>query len=179
VGFAPEDNSTTGIDIGLRRLFNAGACTARVQAPETAGSGFLGYFSPEVRPRMFQGYAAMLRIGGRLVFANRIRPGSETEAIGFSPRQIEKFAARAAQLSNGLPAGAPLKPEDAHRMARSYAQFFRSYPLNGEESVRSLARSSGLRWVDGACVPSARLQAEIDGPSVGDGSDYLFVIMEK
>jgi len=142
-------------------------------------SSFLGYFSPEVRPRMFKGYADMLRAGGKLVFANRIRVGSESELVGFSPEQIDNFAQRAAQLSSALPAAAPLPPEDASRIARAYAQIFKSYPLNGEESVRSLARSSGLRWVDGGSMPSTRLQAQVKGPSVGDGSDYLFVVLEK
>jgi SAM-dependent methyltransferase len=142
-------------------------------------SSFLGYFSPEVRPRLFRGYAAMLRAGGRLVFANRIRPGSESEAVGFSPPQTENFAARAAALSAVLPAAIALEPGHAVRMARSYAQIFTSYPLNGEESVRTLARASGLRWVDGSCVPSAMLQAQVNGPSIGDGSDYVFVNLEK
>jgi hypothetical protein len=142
-------------------------------------SGFLGYFSPATRPRMFQGYAAMLHSGGRLVFANRIRPGNEGETVGFSPQQIDKFAARAAQLSSTLPAAASLSPEDASRMARSYAQFFRSYPVNGEDSVKALARFSGLRWRDGGVLPSATLQPQVSGPTIGDGADYLFVILEK
>jgi hypothetical protein len=45
--------------------------------------------------------------------------------------------------------------------------------------VRALARSSGLQWADGACVPSVRLEAQVNGPSIGDGSDYLFVTLEK
>ncbi len=142
-------------------------------------SSLLGYFSPDVRPRMFQGYAAMLRAGGRLVLANRIRPGSESEVVGFSPQQVENFAARAAKLSASLPATAALTPDDAGRMARAYAQIFRSYPLNAEQSARALARSSGLQWVDGGCVPSVRLEAQVNGPSIGDGSDYLFVTLEK
>jgi len=142
-------------------------------------SSFLGYFSPGVRPRMFQGFAAMLRAGGRLVLANRIRSGSETDAVGFSAQQTDDFAARAAQLCGTLPAAASLTPEDASRMARSYAQTFKSYPVSGEESLKSLARSSGLRWIDGRQVPSTMLQAQFNGPSIGDGSDYLFVILEK
>src|SRR5258706_3274024 len=123
-------------------------------------SSFLRHFSPDVRPRMFQGYAAMLRAGARLVLANRIRPGSESEVVGFSPQQVENFAARAAKLSASLPATAALTPDDAGRMARAYAQIFRSYPLNAEQSARALARSSGLQWVDGGCLPSVRLQAQ-------------------
>ncbi len=142
-------------------------------------SSFLGYFRPEVRPRMFQGYATMLRAGGRLIIANRIRDGAEGEAIGFSPQQIQQFADRAAQLSATLPASARLAPDDAFRMARAYAEDFKSFPVNSEESVRRLASASGLRWVDSGRVPSVRLQAGVDGPTVGDGSDYLFVILEK
>lgn len=142
-------------------------------------SSFLGYFHPEVRPRLLLGYAAMLRAGGRLIIVNRLRDGAEGEAVGFSLRQVERFAARAAQLSATLPASASLTPDDAFRMARAYAGFFRSYPLNAEASVRRLAGGCGLRWADGGRLPSARLQAGVDGPTVSDGADYLIAVLEK
>jgi hypothetical protein len=142
-------------------------------------SGFLGYFRPEVRVRMFKGYASMLREGGRLIIANRLRDGTEGEAVGFSSQQIDLFAARAAQLSAVLPASARLEPDDALRMARAYAEEFKSYPVNSEESVKRLAIASGLQWAEGGCVPSVRLQAGVNGPTMGDGSDYLFAILGK
>lgn len=141
-------------------------------------SSFLGYFHPEVRPRLFAGYAGMLRGGGRLIIVNRLRDGVEGEAIGFSPQQVGQFAARAAQLSAALPASASLAPDDALRMARAYAEFFRGYPLNAEESVRDLASASGLRWVDGGRMASLGSRAGVDGPTVGD-ADYLFAVLEK
>jgi len=142
-------------------------------------SSFLGYFHPEARRLLLRGYAAMLRPGGRLIIANRLRAGPENEAVGFSAPQVERFAQCAAQLSAGLPASVSLAPDDARRMARSYAEFFRSYPLNSEASLRGLADASGLRWADGGRAPSVRLQPTVEGPTLGDGSDYLCAILEK
>jgi hypothetical protein len=138
-------------------------------------SSFLSYFSPADRPRLFATYAGLLAARGILVFANRIRSEPEDTAVGFSDGQAAQFAERAAELSSQLPPQAALPADEARRAAAAYARQFRSYPLNSANTVRTLADSAGLAWVAGDTTPTRARHRGVSGPTVSDGSSYLFV----
>lgn len=142
-------------------------------------SGFLGYFDPGTRPRLFNVYSEMLRPGGQLVFSNRLRPASEAIAVGFSNEQAEAFADKVAQLSHHLPAPAALPTADAHNMAYAYAVNLRSFPVNSAETIQGLAASAGLRWMSASQVLGGAPQPGVSGPTLADGADYLFAVLEK
>lgn len=142
-------------------------------------SSFLGYFSPAQRPRMFGAYTTMLRGGGRLIFSNRIRPGREDITTGFVPDQVALFADRVALLCRDLPPDSRLSEDDARRMASAYAGLRRPYPVRSVDSVRQLAQDAGLAWVEHTCVSSGKPQGGVHGPTLADGSNYLFVVLEK
>lgn len=142
-------------------------------------SSFLGYFSPDARPRLFATYAAMLRPGGRLVFSNRLRPETESIQTAFSEQQARRFADKVALSCNALPAQATLPEDAARQMALAYAGSRRPYPVNSADTIRRLATDAGLRWIEGHHVASAPLQPGLSGPTLGDGSDFLFVTLEK
>lgn len=142
-------------------------------------SSFLGYFSPDARPRLFATYAAMLRPGGRLVFSNRLRPETESIQTAFSEQQARRFADKVALSCHALPALATLPEDAARQMALAYAGSRRPYPVNSADTIRRLATDAGLRWIEGHHVASAPLQPGLSGPTLGDGSDFLFVTLEK
>lgn len=142
-------------------------------------SSFLGYFKPETRPGLFERYADMLRSGGRLIFSNRLRPDPETIQVEFTDAQSEAFATKVTQLSDHLPVTAPLSQADAYKTALAYAANLRTFPVNAAETIQHLAASVGLRWMSGSQVTGGAPQPEISGPTLADGSDYLFVVLEK
>lgn len=142
-------------------------------------SSFLGYFSPHARPRLFATYAAMLRPGGRLVFSNRLRPGPESVPTAFSEQQARRFADKVALSCKALPAQATLPEDAARQMALTYAGSRHPYPVNSADTIRRLAIDAGLRWIEGHHVASAPLQPGLSGPTLGDGSDFLFVTLER
>lgn len=142
-------------------------------------SSFMGYFGPDVRPRLFEAYASLLRPGGRLVFSNRLRPGSESVPTAFSKQQAQRFADKVAVSCNALPAQAALPADAARQMALAYASSRHPYPVNSADTIRRLAIDAGLRWIEGHHVASAPLQPGLSGPTLGDGSDFLFVTLEK
>ena len=53
---------------------------------------------------------------------------------------------------------------------------WRNLPVGG---IRRLATEAGLRWISGAHVRSEALHPKVSGPTLGDGSHYLFVVLEK
>lgn len=142
-------------------------------------SSFLGYFHPSERPALFQRYAQLLAPGGLLLFGNRLRPGDETQAVGFSAAQAEAFGEQAAGRSTQLPAGTSLSADQARAMALEYASSFRSYPLSSAESLQRLATQAGLLSRIEA-VPAAPARAgSASGPTLADGSGYVFVRLSK
>lgn len=142
-------------------------------------SSFLGYFSPAERPALFQHYAQLLAPGGLILFGNRLRPGDETQPVGFSAAQAGAFGEQAAGRSTQLPEIAGLSADQARSMAREYATRFRSYPLSSADSLHRLATQAGL-----IChiesVPAAPARAgSASGPTLADGSGYVFVRLSK
>lgn len=142
-------------------------------------SSFLGYFNPPQRRTLFQAYEAMLRPGGVLVLTNRIRTGPEDQLTGFSEDQVQAFAERAATLSASLPSTARRDAEEVSASARAYARNLKSYPVNGEASLRGSARAAGLLWDAGGVRATQARQPGLTGPTMSDGSDYLFVQLRK
>ena len=143
-------------------------------------SGFLGYFHPRTRPRLFETFAALLRPGGALMFANRLRSEPEDVRVGFSAEQIARFADRAAELTSTLPPEAALCADEAREAAEAYAREFSIYPVNSATNVRALAEAAGLEWIAGdATTPSRAHPAAVAGPTMKDGAAYLFVTLCK
>lgn len=142
-------------------------------------SSFLGYFNPAQRRTLFKAYEAMLRPGGVLVLTNRIRTGPEDQLTGFSEEQVQAFAERAATLSASLPSTARLDARKVPALARAYARHLSSYPFNGEASLREAASAAGLLWDAGGVRTTQAKQPGLKGPTMTDGSDYLFVQLRK
>lgn len=142
-------------------------------------SSFLGFFSPRVRPALFQAYRAMLRDGGRLVFSNRLRAAPEQVPVGFTSEQAGHLADLAAQFSCDLPATAALEATQAHAMALAFARHTRNYPLAGAQTIERLAADAGLQLRQNDLVQTAPMRPDVSGPTLGDGSRYLFTVLQR
>ncbi len=142
-------------------------------------SSFLGFFRPAVRPDLFQAYHQLLRDGGQLVFSNRLRAAPEAVPVGFSPQQAGLFADMAAQLSAHLPSPAELDAGRARSMALAFARHTRNYPLASEQTITDLAAGAGLSIRQCSVVQSAAMRPAVSGPTLGDGSRYLFVVLQR
>lgn len=142
-------------------------------------SSFLGYFSPQLRPALFRAYRRLLRDGGWLVFSNRLREAPEQVPVGFTPEQAGQFADLAQRLSTDLPAPAALEPARARAMALAFARHTRSYPLASAQTIARLAEDAGLRIRQSQVLQNAPMRAAVSGPTLGDGSRYLFVELQR
>lgn len=142
-------------------------------------SSFLGFFSPLDRPALFQAYRGMLRGRGQLVFSNRLRAAPEQVPVGFTAAQSEQFAELAARLSADLPTQAALDPAQAHAMALAFARHTRNYPLASARSIETLAADAGLQLRHSHVVQQTPMRPDVSGPTLGDGSRYLFVVLQR
>ena len=142
-------------------------------------SSFLGFFSPARRPPLFAAYARMMRPDARLIFSNRLRPQPESEPVGFDADAVMRFATQVTEMAAALPGPDAPAPADVHRMALAYATQRLPYPVNSIETLRALAVSAGLQLERACAIRSDALQLVISGPTLGDGSDYVFVVMRQ
>jgi SAM-dependent methyltransferase len=142
-------------------------------------SSFLGYFGPATRPALFQAYRRMLRGGGQLVFSNRLRAAPEHLQVGFTPEQTDQFAELAAGLSGELPSDAALDAVQAREMARAFARQTRSYPVACAQTITDLAADAGLQVRQCQLVQNTPMRSGIGGPTLGDGSRYVFVVLQR
>ena len=142
-------------------------------------SSFLGFFGPQVRPTLFQAYRRMLRDGGQLVFSNRLRAAPEHVPVGFTAQQAGQFADMAARLGAELPLPAALDANRARSMALAFARHTRNYPLASEQTITELAAGAGLSVRQCSVVQSAAMRPSVSGPTLGDGSRYLFVVLQR
>ena len=145
-------------------------------------SSFFGYFNPKARQQLFARYAAWLRPAGQLVFANRLRSGSEYEAaVGFNAAQTTQFVEQVVQLARNLPAIAALDEQATRNLAQGYTQCsMGSHPFNGGASWDALVASNGLRIARADRVNSLRtVHGPVSGPTLGDGAEYLFAVLTK
>lgn len=142
-------------------------------------SSFLGYFSPHDRPALFRAYRRLLRDGGQLVFSNRLRATPEHLPVGFTAEQADRFAELAASLSGELPAATALDAMQARAMALAFARYNRNYPVASVQTITDLAADAGLRLRQCQVVQSAPMRSAVSGPTLGDGSRYAFVVLQR
>lgn len=142
-------------------------------------SSFLGYFKTEQRRQLFAVYARLLEPSGRLVFANRLRSGSQDIAIGFSPAEALRFVDRTQQANAQLPTVLQWPGDKLRDAALAYTRSFRSYPVNSLETVATDLGAAGMEvkhhQLSEPQLPDFAQKAGLSGPSTAGDSTYLFI----
>lgn len=145
-------------------------------------SSFLGYFEPEQRPALFAHYAALLSERGRLVFANRLRPLPEHQAVGFDARETQRFLDAARTASSTLFVDFALTDPELEAAVHGYTACFKSYPVASVASLTAAMTEGGLQMhecltIDPA-LPARTMQVtdeKLSGPTLAVESPYVFV----
>lgn len=142
-------------------------------------SSFLGYFTPAQRQQLFAVYARLLKPGGRLVFANRLRPGPQDVAVGFSLAEAQRFMARAQQSNAQLPPSQQWPQDELLAAAQAYTGSFKSYPVNSLAAVAADLSTAGLQvkhhQMTEPQLPAFAQKAGLSGPSTAGDSTYVFI----
>ena len=142
-------------------------------------NSFFGSFSPELRPRLFESWARILRPGGKLVFSNRLRP----DAVGlnqFSADDTNVFCDTVMSEITKLPAHLREDLDSIAAAARTYAERFISHPLRTTDEVEQLLAAAGFR-IDVLEVAhhGGRSSRAVSGPSINQQADYVRVMATR
>jgi len=144
-------------------------------------NSFLGAFDPGVRKRLFARWAALLRPGGKLLFTNRLRPGSGHAQFGFTGDQAQTFCAAVRRNAERGQAMLGVEPEVVENWARVYTERYRSYPVRSIDEVLELLRSAGFtpNQVDTTHFAGNADRENVAGPSVAERADYVRVLATR
>jgi len=142
-------------------------------------SSFLGYFQPEQRRQLFARYASLLSPTGRLVFANRLRPGLQHVAVGFGAEEARRFQEKAKQANAQLAEPLQWRDDQLAAAATAYTDSFQSYPVNSLESLTLDLETAGLavkhHQLSKPQLPIFAKNAGLSGPSTAGDSAYVFI----
>lgn len=140
---------------------------------------FLAFFEPIERRTVLSRWHAVLRPGGTVITANRIRPGAADTLVRFTPDQIEAFCQLAAERSERVPAALGIGRDEIVGVARAYAERQAVYSISAER-LTTLFEETGFR-IEGAlphAVPSTRLDV-LSGSALPGEAHYAQIVATR
>lgn len=105
---------------------------------------FLGNFSELQRNKLFSGWHNILRHEGKVVTANRIRPGV-SKMTSFSKEQSDNFCQRVTKTAIVSNFGKDMSTDKLVALAKLYCTNFQSFPVNSLETLLSQFATTGLQ----------------------------------
>jgi hypothetical protein len=144
-------------------------------------NSFLGSFDPDGRPRLVAAWGRQLRPGGKVLFTNRLRHGGGSEALGFDGEQARRFTEAVRQEAEARRATLGLEPGEAVRLARAYAERYRSFPVRSVDEIARLLTEGGfaIDLLEVTTNPGRPGSAAVSGPSTAERADYARVIATR
>ena len=144
-------------------------------------NSFLGAFEPAKRSQLFARWASLLRPGGKILFSNRLRPGSGHAQLGFTLDQADVFCTAVRREAERAQSTLGLDPGIVEGWARMYTERYRSHPVRTVDEVLELLRAAGfvpdrVRTVLAAGRPGSEA---VSGPSVAERADYVRVLATR
>ena len=138
---------------------------------------FLGYFSTEMRPRLFAKWHDILRPGGALVFINRLRPWAETDRVGFAPDQVKIFVERVAAAVEENSSAIDFSASEMTNAAQLYAEHKWAHPMRTRQELVGYLEGTGFRveHFDVGQV-AGRSAGYPSGPTTPGGAEYAKVV---
>ncbi len=137
---------------------------------------FIAQFDRKGRELLLRQWTRLLRLGGRIVTVNRIRPHTEGP-VRFSAEQIALFT-RAVEMRLPLLRGVQdIDPSNITRLAEQYALHQTTHAVSSEQELQELFEQSGLaltHW-SRSTAPGSGNNC-IAGPTIPDHSEYACLV---
>jgi SAM-dependent methyltransferase len=135
--------SETGVDITVRHedILHA------VPGPKydlICTHSFLGFFDAADRERLVANWYDMLKPGGVIVTAQRVRPGENRYRVGYPPDQIAQFTVRARELAVRHYDTLGLDPDLAEHVALSYVTRYKTHAIRSVDELQCLFLNAGF-----------------------------------
>lgn len=107
-------------------------------------SSFLGFFNPAQRLELFKKYVSLLKPGGEMLMANRIRSGPENIPARCPDDAVEEAVGGALKLNQMFVGPERMAEPEFEALIRDYIANGSSFPMNSAESLETALRQSGF-----------------------------------
>lgn len=144
-------------------------------------SSFLGFFNPIERIELFRKHHSLLKTGGELVFANRLRPGTEDERVPLSPAAIEQAVLGALALNRRLKIQDAMHEDELATRIREYVGQASGYPVNSSQSVQAALRAAGFADIrtEERRPELPQHEVQVRGATFAEDAPYLCVVARR
>ena len=142
---------------------------------------FLSKFPAGRRSVLVRKWHELLRPGGAVITATRLRPAADGEIAKFSPQQVEQLRASVTRIAGERRTSLVVNVEELAREAASYAAGYATHAVHTPEEVRALFENCRFR-VSHLSVENApsRNARSLNGPTMqGDAKHYLTVVAQR
>jgi len=140
---------------------------------------FLGRFSPEARPALFEKWHALLRPGGAVVTVEATRPGHSAPMVRFTADGVREFRAGVHRSAEELRDTLQMDPLVLAEAAERYASRHRAHPLRSEEELRDLFRRSGFTIARWSAAPPVNGAPGLHGPTMVGTARLIRIIATR
>ena len=107
-------------------------------------NSFLPYFDAEARVQLFTQWASLLRVGGKLLTTNRLRPTAPDGARRFSGEEAETFCSTVRSRADICHDDLGVASATLVRWARDYTAHMRGFPTRSSHEVVQLLHGAGF-----------------------------------
>jgi SAM-dependent methyltransferase len=146
-------------------------------------SSFLGYFDPPTRNDLFRQYHHLLKPRGRLVFANRLRDGQESELVASSAETVSRTTTSALELHRAAKLEPKMDESEFIKRVTTFVQHNASYPLNSAQTVAAYLQQAGFFRFDiklrQADLPIHAAPLHFSGTGLAENATYVCVRAER
>jgi SAM-dependent methyltransferase len=141
---------------------------------------FFSELPAERREKVVENWHRLLRPGGVVITANRIRPSSGNEPVGFTREQAQEFRATVLRCAESMRTTLEVAPLELAQEAERYAGHRRAFPLRSREEILGLFETAGLQ-VDQLSFTSAEagMRAAVTGPTTPGAAEYAYIVARR
>lgn len=124
---------------------------------------FLTFFPPDDRRRLVARWFELLKPGGCVVTAQRIRPGETEEITRFPVEDTERLAAAAETMAKERGAAIGIDAVTARALAEAYGRHHRTYLIASAQSLERLFVDAGFELEELAPPSAERKRMDLSG----------------
>ncbi len=141
---------------------------------------FMGNFDQSSRQSLINRWASLLRVGGKVITIQRIRPDFTKKKAYFSTNQATVFIDEVYLRAVAKESMFELNPKKIQQLAATYTKRFYSYPVTSDAELKTMFLKAGFKF-DKFKIKQQGKQSDknLSGPTVPDSAEYLYIIAEK
>ena len=140
---------------------------------------FFGRFAPGQWPVLIEKWRQLLRPGGRVITASRLRSGPSGTAVGFSDGAAQRLHAAVLDQAGRLGISLPVDPTALAAQAALFAARHVTHAVTSTDAMRGLFERGGFRVSNLATQLADVEDRSGQGPAIRNRGHYLNIVASR